>query len=398
MSGPSRSGNLPSPAVAIEESSARGLVRVLHINAGNLYGGVESILVTLARFRSACPAMASHFALCHEGRLSNELKDAAVPVYLLGGVRISRPWTIWRARRRLRRLLRLERFDLVICHMPWSLAVFGKAVRDTHQRLGFWAHGFHTGRSWLERLALRMPPDLAIANSHFTETGLSNLFPASPRTVIYPPVGLNAGPAGTERSKVREQLGAGEDTVVIIQVGRMEAWKGHALHLEALAQLKVAAKWTCWMVGGAQTQVEEEYFAKLEKMAGQLGIAGQVRFLGQRSDVAELLAAADIFCQPNAAPEPFGIVFVEALRAGRPVVSTALGGALEIVDQSCGLLVVPDSPDALAAALEQLILNLELRARLSGGGTARAAELCDPATQMKRLMEFSRAPAFDRPV
>ena len=66
-----------------------------------------------------------------------------------------------------------------------------------------------------------------------------------------------------------------------------------------------------------------------------------MRWLGQRRDVPELLAAADIYCQPNVGAEPFGIVFVEALYTGLPVVTTALGGALEIIDASCGVLVPP---------------------------------------------------------
>src|SRR5690242_8131292 len=98
-------GATPSPAS----------LRVLHVDAGNLYGGVETILVTLARLRHLCPTMEPHFALCHAGRLSRELTEAGVPVYLLGGVRISRPWTVWRARRRLREILRRQRFDMVIC-------------------------------------------------------------------------------------------------------------------------------------------------------------------------------------------------------------------------------------------------------------------------------------------
>src|SRR5580658_8787179 len=99
--------------------------KVLHINSGNLYGGVESILVTLARLRDLCPGMEPHFALCHQGRLSRELAEAGVPVVELAKVRISRPWTVWRARRLLRELLAREHFDLVICHMPWSMAIFG---------------------------------------------------------------------------------------------------------------------------------------------------------------------------------------------------------------------------------------------------------------------------------
>jgi len=103
-----------------------------------------------------------------------------------------------------------------------------------------------------------------------------------------------------------------------------------------------------------------------------MGIAGRVRFLGQWSDVSSLLRAADIFCQPNQMPEPFGIVFIEALLARLPVVTSAMGGASEIVDESCGLLVPRSDIDALAGALRQLIESAPLRAKLGSGGPARA--------------------------
>jgi glycosyltransferase involved in cell wall biosynthesis len=336
--------------------------------------------------------MEPHYALCEQGRFSRELTEAGVPVFELGKVRISRPWTVWRARRRLGKILRREHFDLVICHMPWALAVFGPAVKDAGTKLGFWAHAFHEGTGWLERLARRATPDLAIVNSRYTEAGLANLFPRVPSSMIYYPVALTALPqAGQTRSTLRRELGVGEDTVVIIQVSRMEAWKGHRLHLQALARLKqLPTNWVCWMAGGAQRPEEQFYFEELQRMTGALGIADRVRFLGQRSDIPELLAAADIFCQPNQTPEPFGIVFVEALWAGRPVVAAAMGGALEIVNEGCGLLFKPGDTGALAASLKSLIENPELRLRLAQGGAARAVELCDPARQMKILDQIAR--------
>jgi glycosyltransferase involved in cell wall biosynthesis len=376
-------------------AAAHGRLRLLHVNSGNMYGGVETILVTLARLRHLCPAMEPSFALCHEGRLSQELRAAGVPVFILGGVRIHRPWTVWRARRRLGEILKREPFDLVICHMPWSLAVFGKAVNQAEQKLGFWAHAFHTGQNWLERLARRVTVDFAIANSHFTETGITNLFPNAPRGVVYPPVArAESAEAGHWRSLVRQQQGVSEDTVVIVQVSRMEACKGHFLHLEALAQLvDLQTPWVCWIVGGAQRPEEREYMQKLDRTAARLSIAERVRFLGQRADVPQLLAAADIFCQPNQTADSFGISFVEALWAGRPVVTTSLGGAVEIVDGSCGLLVEPGNVRGLVESLRRLIESAELRESLGRAGAARASQLCDPEARMKTLYDLSRGAA-----
>jgi glycosyltransferase involved in cell wall biosynthesis len=100
-----------------------------------------------------------------------------------------------------------------------------------------------------------------------------------------------------------------------------------------------------------------------------------------------LPAAADLHCQANAAPEPFGIAYVEALAAGLPVVASRAGGAIEIVDESCGVLVSPGDVNALAAALERLIVDRPFRARLAAGAPARAQHLSDPATQMARLAD-----------
>jgi glycosyltransferase involved in cell wall biosynthesis len=378
----------PSHAPASQET----LVRVLHINSGNMYGGVETILVTLARLRHLYPCMEPHFALCHQGMLSDELAAAHVPVHILGRVRISRPWTVWRARRRLRELLLRERYDLVICHMPWSLAVFGRVVHGTGTRLGFWAHSFHFGHNWLERWARHAQPDLAIANSRFTAAGISNLFPAAKPGVVYPPVALAAlSEHSTCRAKLRNQQGLSASTVVILHVSRMEEGKGHLLHLEALAQLKhLETPWVCWIVGGAQTRQEEEYARRLELRARELNLHRQVQFLGQRADIHELLAGADIFCQPNQSPDSFGITFVEALWAGRPVVTTAMGGALEILDQACGFLVKPDAT-RVAEALRALIESPQLRESLGRSGAVRAKQLCDPGRQMQVLADLAQS-------
>jgi glycosyltransferase involved in cell wall biosynthesis len=372
---------------------------VLQVNSGNLYGGVESILATLARSRDLCPAMDTQFALCHEGRLSQELTAAGARVHLLGEVRISRPWTVWRARRKLGELLRREHFDVVICHMPWSLAVFGRAVQAAGPKLGFWAHSFHSGHNWLERLARRTRPDLAIGNSRFTESGLDNICANVPRGIVYPPVAVSEpSPAGQWRRALRDQYQVGEDTVVIIQVSRMEGCKGHALHLEALAQLqRLQTPWVCWMVGGAQRQEERQYLDQLQRTVAELGLEQRIQFLGQRSDIGQLLAAADIFCQPNQGPDSFGMVFVEALRAGLPVVSTALGGALEIVDESCGVLVKPGDSRQLAESLACLIESPELRRRLGSAGAARGLKLCVPSTEMKMLSDLCRRVAVQEP-
>jgi glycosyltransferase involved in cell wall biosynthesis len=353
-------------------------MKVLHIGAGNLFGGIETFLVTIARERRLCPDLKPHFSVCFENRLSRELRATGVPVDYLGEVRIRNPFTILRARAAMDRLLAQETIDVAICHAPWAQALFGPVVRAHKIPLVFWAHGFVTGRHWLELWARRTVPALVICNSEATKKNVKLLFPDTPSRVLYYPIS-NAAPVVRDEGEVKP--------VVIIQVSRMEKWKGHTLLLEALGQMKDLPDWVCWIVGGGQTNHENSYEASLHQLAARLGLSDRVEFLGAREDVRDLLAQAEIFCQPNLGAEPFGIVFIEALQSGLPVVSTRMGGAVEIVADSCGVLVPPGEPRRLADALRDLVTDGNKRRRFGLAGPPRAARLCDPARQLEKLRE-----------
>jgi glycosyltransferase involved in cell wall biosynthesis len=371
-------------------------MRLLHVYSGNLYGGIETVLVSLARYRDLCPGLVQEFALCFDGRLSRELDALGAFVHRLGEVRVSRPRTILRARRRLKRLLGSARFDRVVCHAPWSYGLFGGVVRRGGVPLVLWVHDATAGRHWTERWAKRTRPDLAVCNSHYTSTLLPSLYDDVRAAVIYAPVDVTPPLlSAAERRAVRTELATSGESVVIVTASRMQALKGHQVVIEALGLLRDVPAWTWWVAGGAQRNEEAAYMETLVRSARRLGIADRVRWLGERQDVPALLSAADIHCQANVAPEAFGITYVEALAAGLPVVASRLGGAIEIVDDSCGVLVPPGDSAALAGALERLIRDRGIRGTLAAGAPARARSLCDPAAQMSRLADtlMAMAPA-----
>jgi glycosyltransferase involved in cell wall biosynthesis len=230
---------------------------------------------------------------------------------------------------------------------------------------------------------------MTICNSRFIQGEVQRCFPGASASWLYYPLELNGQPSGDEAVRdLRCQLETPPDAKVIVQVSRIEAWKGHELHLHALARLKGDLNWRCWMVGGSQRPMEVEYLGRLKRLTAKLGLGERVQFLGERRDVPLLLQAADIHCQPNTGPEPFGITFVEALSAGLPVVTTAMGGALEIVNDRCGRLVATGDVEALAGALGELLADAGLRRRLGEQGPARARELCDTGAQMSRLFQL----------
>ena len=363
---------------------------VLHVHSGNLYGGVETLLVTLGRGANWEPSDLHRFALCYDGRLAETLRAAGAQVSLLGAVRISRPWSVARGRGRLAALLRQARPDVAVLHSPWAQVLFGGPVRRAGVPVVFCMHGAAARHTWLDRMARRGPaPNLVVANSEYTRGGAQKLFPGAPVEVCrYPVEPPPHPPDAAERAAIRRETGTGEHDVVILHAGRMEAWKGHAVLLDAVAGIGPDLPWRCWFAGGGQRESEVRYAASLHAKAAALGIADRVRFLGERRDVPRLMAAADLYCQPNVQPEPFGIVFIEALYAGLPVVAVAAGGAAEIVDASCGVLVPAGEWDRLTAGLQQLVADEGLRASLGRSGPARARLLCDPRQRLAALHEL----------
>ncbi len=361
-------------------------MRVLHITSGNMYGGVEVFLATLVREASAAPGMEPDVAVCFEGRFSAELASMGRAPHVLPSPKLSRPHTVLEARHALRDLLQRESYDVVACHQPWACVMFASVIRRAGFPVVMWVHMAGDGKHWLERLCRFSRPDLAVCNSRFTAESTSAWLP---RTVIdhaYCPVSTSkASLSAEERCVVRRSLQTPTDDVVVVQVSRLEAFKGQYLLLEALATLRDLPRWTCWIVGGAQRSIELEYLQRLQAMARDFRIADRIRFTGERGDVNHLLRAADVYCQPNTEPEGFGLSFIEAMGAGLPVVTSGIGGAREVVNELCGMLVRPGDVKALSQAIRRLVLDARVRERLADEARTRASELCDPVQQMRRI-------------
>jgi colanic acid/amylovoran biosynthesis glycosyltransferase len=170
--------------------------------------------------------------------------------------------------------------------------------------------------------------------------------------------------------------------VRIICVARLVAHKGHAVLLRALARLRddgLALRTT--LVGDGP---ERE---RLERLARELGLESMVEFSGavSQDELPALYAAADIFCLPTLA-EAVGVVNMEAMATGLPVVSSALMGVPELVEDGVsGLLVTPGRGGELAVALKRLAEDPELRRRLGEGGRRKVAEKFDSGREAARL-------------
>lgn len=175
--------------------------------------------------------------------------------------------------------------------------------------------------------------------------------------------------------RLRTELGV--HGLVLSNIGRLAWWKGQDIFLESVADLRktYSGDLTVLVVGPATAgSAGKTFLDRLYKIVGDNKMEDIVRFTGLRSDIPAILMLSDIVIHSATMPEPFGRVLVEAMMAGKPLIATAAGGPIEIVDhEKTGLLVTPGSSRAMTSALLRLATDEQFRTKL--GKQARLSAL-----------------------
>jgi glycosyltransferase involved in cell wall biosynthesis len=168
---------------------------------------------------------------------------------------------------------------------------------------------------------------------------------------------------------VRAELGVGEQDLMVLAIGSLMKRKGHRVLLEAMCRLDAAGFSPRWKIAIAGEGAER---ADLEAFITDRGLTGRAILLGNRDDVPDLQAAADVFAMPSLW-EGLPLAVLEAMFAANPVIATTASGIPEaITHDESGLLIPPGDPDALASALRRLLSDAALRTRLGAQARARA--------------------------
>lgn len=179
------------------------------------------------------------------------------------------------------------------------------------------------------------------------------------------------------RKKWRLQEGIEENAIVISHVGRFTHQKNHALLIEALAQIHSAHQWLLLLVGDGDLR------PAVEEMVKAKGLIDRVRFMGVRADIPQILNASDIFVL-SSRYEGNPMSVMEAMAAGLPVISTAVGGVPELVEDSIsGILVPPEDPMALSQAIQKLVEDPHLLAQMGKRARQTALERFDACTMTR---------------
>ena len=275
-----------------------------------------------------------------------------------------------RVYRRVKTILREKSFDVIHLHEPLMPVLPLVVLRHSHAvNVGTfhayretshpgYEYGWHLLQPFFHRL------DGRIAVSDAARDAVARYFPGD-YVVI---------PNGIDYERYRAAAPRGNDErPTVLFFGRLEKRKGFEYLFQAFARVRQAVPDARLVVAGAYRKEDKEPFVREARRAGIRGI----RFVGyvDEEQKPHYFRSCDLFCAPSIGFESFGMVLLEAMAAGRPVVASDIPGYRSVLKDGCeGLLVEPGDPDALAAALIRLLRDPDLRARMGerGAETARA--------------------------
>jgi glycosyltransferase involved in cell wall biosynthesis len=189
-------------------------------------------------------------------------------------------------------------------------------------------------------------------------------------------------------SRIKAMLGLAEDDEVITVIARLTPWKGHMVLLDAFRAVHAERPRARLLVIGAPTFWEETYLHELQERAEELGCAQDIRWLGFRSDIPQLLGLSDMMVLPSF-KEPFGIVVVEAMIAAKPVIVCDSGGPPEIVEDGVTGFIVPTAKvGPLADAMLELLGNPERARQMGAAGRERALTHFEIRVGVRKIEEL----------
>ncbi len=331
--------------------------------------------------------------VCADGALLGEVRSEGFRVETLPLARSLSPRAHGRAFLALIRLIRRERPDIVHAHMPISGLLARLAARLCGVRVvAYTCHGFLFNQPGprSRRLAAFVLEWLAgrITDRYFTVS--NEEAEAARRLRIHArPVAVGNGrdpgqfrPDPDARVQLRRAMKVPEDRVVIIAVSRLVRHKGT---IELLAAMRHVAGAELWVVGTRLASDRgEDLDAALARAAEPAALGARLRRLGYRTDIAALLAAADIFVLPSTF-EGLPMSVIEAMLCGLAVVASDISGPREqVADGETGLLVPPGDATRLAEALSLLAGDPGLRRRMGQAGRERARALYNEADVVRR--------------
>jgi glycosyltransferase involved in cell wall biosynthesis len=349
----------------------------LFVQSTTEVGGAESALLNLftaseeLRRRSVIASLGFG-----EGDLPARLRAVGAEVVELPRARLREPLRLARTLWSLRGLVRARGVRVVVGNGAHPQIIGGVAARLSGARSVFLVNMIHaaplSANDPRDALALRGPCDLMLAISRASQDTLAQVRPDVERRLFYWGTPMRDVSAADARAG-RAELGAADGELLVGVFGRLQRWKGQDVFVEAAAEVARTRPGVRFaIVGGSVFGLEPEFAAGLRSRARELGLEDRFVFTGFRTDVPRLMAACDLVCHTTRVAEPFGLVVIEAMSLGRPVIATRGGGPSEIIQSDeMGVLVPSDDPAALARSIVALAEDPERRRTMGARGAER---------------------------
>jgi glycosyltransferase involved in cell wall biosynthesis len=330
---------------------------------------------------------------CAEGRFLETPRAEGFRIVAIPFERRPSPLAHWRAFQALVRLFREEKPDLVHAHMPISgflarMAAWWVGV----PRIACTCHGFwfnYPGNPARRAVGFAMEWIAARVTAVFMTVSDEEACDARRLWISRGAISVRNGrdpaifhPDAMARVGIRAELGVAEDRVVVVAVSRLVRHKGYP---ELAAAMRDVPDADLWVVG---ERLDSDRGGDMDAVLRGAGLGPRLRLLGYRSDVAAILAAADIFVLPSHF-EGLPMSVIEAMLTGLPVIATNIRGPREqVIPEVTGLLVPAGMVAPLSAALRDLARNPMKREAMGLSGRARAMELYDEAKVLRRTLEL----------
>ena len=366
-------------------------LRVLFVNQTAQVSGAEKSLLTLIE---GLEGKVTPLVACPEGELSAELRAIGIePIPIRGTKGSFRLHPLHTGRGllemaesslQIRRIVKRVTPDLVHANTTraalLALLACGRSGPPLVAHIRDLAPAGALPDLVLSLIARRA--DAIVANSAFVADRFGDRVARRPVCVVHNPIDLERfDPDRADGRSVREEVDISVGAAVLTVVAHISPVKGQDEAIMVLADLVAAGCDAVLLLVGsvkfasAGGRLDNLAFGeRLSVLASELGVEDRVRFLGERTDVPNLLAATDILLMPFWR-EPFGRVAVEAMAMGVPVVASEVGGPAEIIRSDVdGILLPPRAREVWSRRLEQLVRDTELRRRLARSARLRALD------------------------
>jgi glycosyltransferase involved in cell wall biosynthesis len=366
-------------------------MRILHVAAAAERGGLEVVLLNLLQSIDRS-RFSPQVLLLEDGPLVREIEETGTETHVIQSGRVRDVFTGRRAIADMVKLIRSQGISLVHSHNSKAHIYGGLAAAIAGVPALYHLHGVpkltFTRDGVISLLSMAIPARRIVACSTYVATAFRRAWHSRREIAVVHNGVMPRVPSAAASPNIRAEFGVPEDAFLVVMAARLQRWKGVHVLLNAAAQVtKDYPQVYFIVVGGTLFGLEEGYASELSEQIERLNLGTVVRLAGFRTDVERFYLAADLVVHSSIEPEPFGMVLLEAMASGRPVVASDCGGPREIVVNGVtGLLVPPNDVKLLAEGILALLKDPESRVRMGQAGASRFREFFG-ADRMVRQIE-----------